>query len=480
MPATGSRTTPGQVLPIRSLWRYIRENLVTTPILYVSVKCLTEQGAPTINNPLKSIFTFRRSELPLALLMFSYFFLVITSFWILKPIKKSLFIQFYDEVGFDLMSWHMSAPQAEQIAKLLNMVVAMIAVAVFTWLVRRFRRQQLSYIFTGFFLVCYVAFAAVIGRPGDLTVWSFYLFGDLFSTLMVATFFAFLNDSVTPDTAKRLYGLVGLGGVTGGVLGTTTVRGLIDTVSLPGWLWICSGLALLILAVAYAAGRVVGPSTEPVKSPNAAKPEGNPALEGARLVFRSRYLLAIVAIVALYEIVSTVMDFQFTRTLAFYLSGPDLGRQFATVYSITNIVSLFVQLFLTSFVMTRFGVGAALMVLPVATLIGSCGFMAMPILWMGSFLNTADNGFSYSINQSAKETLYVPTTPDEKYKAKAFIDMFVQRFAKVLAVAVSLTLSSVFSDFTSTRWLSAFTIVVIIFWLAAARYAGRKFQEYEQ
>ena len=52
-------------------------------------------------------------------------------------------------------------------------------------------------------------------------------------------------------------------------------------------------------------------------------------------------------------------------------------------------------------------------------------------------LNTADNGFSYSINQSAKEALYVPTTREEKYKAKAFIDMFVQRFAKALAVGLS-------------------------------------------
>ena len=61
-------------------------------------------------------------------------------------------------------------------------------------------------------------------------------------------------------------------------------------------------------------------------------------------------------------------------------------------------------------------------------ILGASGlFLLMPILWMGSLLNTADNGFSYSINQSAKESLYVPTSTEEKYKAKAFIDMFVQR-----------------------------------------------------
>ncbi len=437
------------------------------------------------HNPLKSIFTIQKDELPLALLMFSYFFLVITSFWVLKPIKKALFIQFYDQSGFTLFSWHLLASQAELLAKVLNMVVAFGAVIVFTWLVRRFRRQQLSFIFTAFFLICYIAFSTIINRPGGLTVWSFYLFGDLFSTLMVATFFAFLNDSVTPEAAKRLYGLVGLGGVVGGVFGAYVVRSLIASVSPASWLWLCFGLGLLILVVAFAAGRLVNANSPPTEQddPPAAStleaeeaPRGNPAIEGAQLVFRSPYLLSIVGIVGLYEIVSTVMDFQFTSTIAHYLDGPAIGRQFSTVFAITNTVSLFVQLFLTSLIMTRLGMGIALLVLPVATLVGSGGFMALPFLWIGSLLNTVDNAFSYSINQSAKEALYVPTTADEKYKAKAFIDMFVQRFAKALAVAVSLGITAVFKDFDSIRWLSAFTIVVILIWIVAARYAGKCFQ----
>jgi AAA family ATP:ADP antiporter len=99
----------------------------------------------------------------------------------------------------------------------------------------------------------------------------------------------------------------------------------------------------------------------------------------------------------------------------------------------------------------------------------------VPVLLVGSFLNTADNGFSYSINQSAKEALYVPTTRDEKYKAKAFIDMFVQRFAKALAVGVSLGITTVFTDFSSVRWLSFFVLAIMSVWVIAIRYAGNKF-----
>ena len=424
----------------------------------------------------------RRSELPLALLMFSYFFLVITSFWVLKPIKKWLFIGFYDQSGFNLLTWHMTAAQAELLAKVLNMLVAFLAVTVFSLLSRKFRRQQLTFIFTAFFMLCYVLYANIIDNPGGWTIWTFYLFGDLFSTLMVATFFAFLNDSVTPDAAKRLYGLVGLGGVAGGAFGTSFVRLQIEHVSISAWLWICFGIALAILLIAFSAGRMVAGriSTGEIILKDEQEPKkrgGNPALEGARLVFRSKYLLAIVGIVGLYEIVSTILDFQFTSTIAHYLEGPAIGRQFSTIYTITNWVSVFVQLFLTSFIMTRFGLTTALMVLPIAALIGSMGFMAAPILWVGSFLNTVDNGFSYSINQSAKETLYVPATRDEKYKAKAFIDMFVQRFAKALAVGMSLAVTTVFTQFSTIRWLSLFTIIVMIIWISAVRYAGRQFRK---
>ena len=101
----------------------------------------------------------------------------------------------------------------------------------------------------------------------------------------------------------------------------------------------------------------------------------------------------------------------------------------------------------------------------------------MPILWFGGLLNTADSGFSYSLNQSAKEALYVPTSRDEKYMAKAFIDMFVQRFAKALAVGVSLGVSTAVDDFSGIRWLSAFTVPLVIAWGIAARTAGRRFHE---
>ncbi|NCF19711.1 MAG: hypothetical protein GWP63_15825 [Haliea sp.] len=428
-----------------------------------------------MKNNLQAFMDIRRDEWPLALLMFSYFFLVITTFWILKPLKKGLFIEYYDHSGFDLLGVGFSAPQAELLAKVLNMVVAFAAVVVFTRLSRGLRRQQLTFVFAAFFIVCCVLFSRWLLAPGDAGVWSFYLYGDLYSTLMVATFFAFLNDSVTPGAARRLYGLVGLGGVCGGVFGTSVVSANVSALSLPGWLWVCSGLSLAIAAVAWAAGRRVDTDAVTPVETAAALPQGNAATEGARLVFSSRYLLSIVAIVGLYEVISTILDFQFTFTVAHYLDGPDIGRHFALVFTITNWVSLLVQLFLTGFIMSRFGLAVALLVLPFTVALGSSAFLLFPVLWVGSLLNTADNGFSYSINQSAKEALYVPTSAAEKYRAKAFIDMFVQRFAKAVAVFISLGVTFAVTDLSSLRYLGVVTLALLVIWVIAARYAGRQF-----
>ncbi|MBC7173379.1 MAG: hypothetical protein H5U40_13150 [Polyangiaceae bacterium] len=334
------------------------------------------------------------------------------------------------------------------------------------------RRERLSGVLAALCVVACVGFSVTLTAPGALTVWSFYVFGDLFTTLMVAGFFAFLNDSVDPDSAKRTYGLIGLGGVFGGVFGSMVIASFIDLLDRSGWALVCAGLCTAVLLVAVAAGRAL-PRRERPLVPAALAREPS----GARLVLASRYLLAILGIVSVYEIVSTLMDYQFSWTIAHYLDGDAIGRQFSRVFLITNVVSMCVQLFVTTPVMRRRGVTTALLVLPMMAGLGSLGFAIVPALWVGSLLNTCDNAFSYSIHQSAKESLYVPRTEAEKYKAKAFIDMFGQRVAKGVGVLLSLGVAQLFTGIFAVRSLSMVTLALIVVWVYLARYVGRRFDE---
>jgi ATP:ADP antiporter, AAA family len=431
-------------------------------------------------NPLKALAGIRREELPLALLMLLYLFLVITTFWINKTIKKSLFVEYYDKIGFDLLGWHLAAAQAELIAKVCNMFVAAGAMIVFSLLSNRLKRHRLTLAFCAAFGAAFALYAALIPHPSDVLVWSFYLFGDLYSTVMVAGFFAFLNDSVTPGDARRLYGLIVLGGVAGGAFGSLAVYNAIEDVSNRMWMLICLGLTVVIAACAAGAGRMVeqrGPPSSKPAPAVAGERKANAALDGARLVLRSHYLLAIVVLVGLYEILSTLVDFQFTTTISHFLNGPAIGKQFSLVFTITNVTALAVQLLLTTWLMSRFRLVVPLLVTPIAILCGSGAFLLFPMLWTGSLLNTLDNAFAYSVHQSAREALYTPTSREEKYKAKAFIDMFVQRFAKSLAVGLSLLVTSIFTSFDTIRYLSIVTLVLGALWALVAAYAGRKFHK---
>ncbi|MFT5450879.1 MAG: AAA family ATP:ADP antiporter [Enterobacterales bacterium] len=437
-----------------------------------------------MTNPFKTIIDIHKGERVFAFLMASYFFFVITTFWILKPLKKAAFLSYYNESGFSLFGLQFSAADAELWAKVANMIVAMVAVTIFTMLSKRFIRQQLTIIFSAFFILCFFMFSLAISKVNGSIAWNFYLMGDLYSTLMVATFFIFLNDSVTSQTAKRLYGLVGLGGVLGGAFGSITVNALVKSASVTTsvWMWICIGITIIIAILAILSAKYAPIDTKHhfVTTDKVTDDKSsNPVLEGAKLVFNSKYLFSIVSIIGLYEVSSTLIDYQFTRTVLHYVDTSELGAAFGTAYVYMNVTAVIVQLFLTSFIMKKFGVKTALFILPFAILIVSAGFMITPILALAMLMPSIDGGLAYSLNQSAKEVLYVPTSKDEKYKAKAFIDMFVQRFAKVIAIGVTLIITSYFQDFESVRWLSIGTFITIFLWLIAVRYAGNEFHKKE-
>jgi ATP:ADP antiporter, AAA family len=309
-------------------------------------------------------------------------------------------------------------------------------------------------------------------------VWSLYVFGDLYNTLVIVSFFSFLHDSVTPSGARRLYGLIVLGGVLGGAFGTSFVGLWIDELRTPVLLWVCAGLTTLLLVIILAAGRLVAPRAMPEapSSDSSSEPEPSALVAGAKLVMRSRYLMAIGGVVALYELASAIIDFQFTSIVAESLDGPAIEQHFATVFAITNVLALIIQVGITNVVMTRLPLQAALLVSPVCVAAASASFLAVPALITGSALNIADNAPSYSINQSARETLYTVTERREKYQAKAFIDMFGQRFAKGTGLGACLVLTLVL-DHQTIRWLSVVTLIAASAWVWAATYAGRRFHE---
>jgi AAA family ATP:ADP antiporter len=431
----------------------------------------------------KEFFDIRPGEWPLALGLSLYFFLVIAVFWVLKPIKRGLVISYFGDNPLHVAGWVLSGAQAEQVGKVLNMLVAFAVVGIFTWLVRRYARHYLIVIFCGVFGVLFLFFGSVINQIeglGQTAVWSFYVTGDIWTTVMVATFWAFANDLNTGGQAERLYGIVGLGGVVGGFVGATVVSGLVEQMGRSTLVFACLAPTALIAVLAVWIHRrecradpevPCAPKEDAVLDPE----EENAFLEGGKLVLNSKYLLGIAAVLGIYEMVSNIVDFQLAMIVEEQITDTsDRSAFFGRVGQATSLVSIGVQLLLTSFVMKRYSVKVALLFLPLAILGGTIGFVVLPTLAFVGFMSVSDNALNYSINQSAKEALYTPTTQDEKYKAKSFIDMFVQRAAKVASVALNLGLTALV--ITDARWLSLAVGILLVAWIFVIRFLGRRYE----
>jgi ATP:ADP antiporter, AAA family len=409
-------------------------------------------------------FDVRRAELRPALLMFGFFFAVIAGFQVLKPLKKGLFVAQF-------------GAEQELIAKGLNIDVAFAAMVAFSYLYNRLGGRRLVACLVAIFLVALAIFTALISdQPSPIFNYAFYLFGDLWSTIWVATFWAFLNEMSTTDQSKRLYGFIGTGGLLGGILASALVTSFVRGYSSRPLILFCIVLTLLIALFTLQADRLArrpGAALRYHESPMLLERiRTRTTFDGARMVFKSKYLLSIVGILALYEFCSQILDFQFSSVLAAQMSGGrDIQAYLAGVYLITNILSLVIQFILTTFLLKRFGPGAGLIVLPIAMALSSGVFFWNASLLMGSLLIISDNGLNYSINQTSRETLFVPTSSDAQYKARAFTNMFVQRLAKGAATAVSAVFILI-----GIRWLSPITIAITIGWIAIALYAGRRFQ----
>lgn len=435
-------------------------------------------------------------KIAFTVVMFLYINLALTIFWILKPLKKSLFIGLYDgDQTFKLGSMEMLGSSAELLAKGMNLLIAFMLVVFLTLVTRLAKRQRLTYCCMGLIIAMTFYFSLQINEPSESTVWLFYWFGDLYISLMLAAFFSFLHDTVDLRNAKRLYGFIVLGAVSGGAIGSTYFRGWIEEMNNQQWLHTIIGIGVVICLLAFAAGWMAKsiPHHEPKPSPNdVPKKKFNAAIEGASLVFKSRYLIAIAGIVGFYEITSEVLDYQFTAMTERFVPKEDIGSHFGTVYAIGNIAALVVQLCFSVFAagFPKYRIHWILLALPLAVALSSLFFIIAPILLAASLLKISDSTFAYSVNQTGRETLYNPLSRQEKYVARAFVEVFIQRTGKVAALLIAFLVpmflntrneaGQLETNLLGLQLLGGFTCIIVAIWFYCVKIVGRKFESLER
>jgi ATP:ADP antiporter, AAA family len=429
----------------------------------------------------------RGGEAVTALLLMLNIFLLLASYYLLKTIREPLILA-SPGGGAEVKSYAAAA-----MAGLL-----LILVPIYSAIASRVSRVRLINSVTLFFIACLLAFF-VLTRAGVAIGVPFFIWVGIFNLMIIAQLWAFANDVYTVEQGKRLFAIVGFGASLGAIAGSFVTGQLVKVygpypfmLGAAGLLAVCM---LLTNVVSLRQGRVK--STEPPPAadvPAADVPAGAaPTGEGLRgrsgfaLVFADRYLLLIGILMLVYNLVNTNGEYILGKTVvslytaahgAAAAGGLDekkmIGEFYGNYFTMVNVLSAIIQAFLVSRVLKWFGVRVALLLLPAVALIGYGTMAFVPLLGFIRGTKLAENSLDYSLQNTTKNALYLPTSPEAKYKAKQANDTFFVRFGDVLSAGIV---------FAGTTWLgfaarqfALVNVALVLVWLVIAVAVGRRFQ----
>ena len=332
-------------------------------------------------------------------------------------------------------------------------VVTIALTPLFGWLVSRFeRRVFLPVVYLGgaaLLVVFAILHGRLDGEARQQVGYAFYVFVSVLSVFATAVFWGFMADGWRDEQARRLFGLVAVGGTVGALLGGVVAAALLDLFeSIEGLgprdlIWFgAAGYALAACLVGPLSRRFEVRGAGAAPAPIAAAPESagwEAALDGFQLFARSPYLILIGVFLVGQTMASTFLYVESraftaeafpTRGVADAIAQSNRiarGEFFAHVDIAYNAVALFIQLFLVGRLVRWIGIGVMLATLPLVNLAGFAMLLGTPALWLYGLFEVAQRGSRFAVMKPAREMLFTVLSRDEKYKAKQFLDTAIYR-----------------------------------------------------
>jgi len=392
-----------------------------------------------------------------------YFFFVMGSYFILRPIRDQMGVA----GGVDNLAWLFSGT-----------LVAMLAVnPVFALLVSRLPRRRFVAISYRALMACLLGFYfALVSLPEASQVWvgrAFFVWVSVFNLFAVSLFWAVMSDVYTTEPSRRLYGVIAAGGTFGALVGGAITAGLVQAVGAPALLLVSLVMLELALWCMFALNRKVSRDASSDASDGDAVIGGS-AIDGFRLALRSPYLLGVCGYMLLYTIGSTFLYFLQAQIVDATIDGRAAQTSyFAQVDIWVNGLTLLLQLFLTGRFMARLGVGLTLAALPLVSIIGFVGLGLVPVLAAVVVFTVARRVTNFALSRPAREALFVPLSRGEKYKAKSLIDTVVYRLGDQLGAWSSAALTWLGLGIAGIAYCAA---PLAALWLVLSLMLGRRYR----
>lgn len=321
-----------------------------------------------------------------------------------------------------------------------------------------------------------VVFRLLLVDPTSWSAGAFYVWFNVFTLLLTSQFFLASGDLLDPRQAKRIFGFIGGGGLAGGVVGSAVAGFLAEPLGTGNLMWLG---CLQLLGSAVLARRVlrIGEfrhTGQPAQRRSQAG--GQRVAGGLGVIRRVPHLRMIALMVFAAVLVSTFVDWLFSAAVEeAFPSRPEQAKFFGQVFAAFNLFAFLVQLFFVSWVLRTLGLLSALFVLPLGLGMGAVWMLLAPGLWAATAAKGADQGLRYSIDQSAREILYLPVPTILKQRAKPFIDVVVNRGADALVGVLILALSG--TMFLTGRGPAVIALILVVVWLTAVWGVRRTYRQ---
>lgn len=394
---------------------------------------------------------------------FAYFFCLLCSYYMLRPLRDAMGLV----GGVGRLPWLFTATFVSMLA-----LVPIFGAVTTRWPPRRF--VPLVY---RFFVLNILGFGALfaIGVQEVAVSRVFFVWISVFNLFVVSIFWSVMADHFRSEQGRRLFGFIAAGGTGGALVGPALAAALV----------VKFGVALLIviaavlLELAVQCFRLLANATQDSVHEAGSRSIrrydekiGGGMFAGITLILKERYLLGIALYLTLHTFASTFLYFEQGRIVTEALSDTATRtRFFAMVDLAVSCLAIVLQVLVAGHFIKRFGVAAALILLPIAGLIAFAGIALWPSLWMLAAAQGVRRAIDYAIVRPAREVLFTVVSRAAKYKAKSVIETVVYRGGDVVSGWMFAWLTAAGIGFAG---VTAIFAPVTAFWVWLAVWLGRR------
>ena len=392
----------------------------------------------------------------------TYFFFALASYFILRAVRDAAGVA----AGTDKLPWLFTG----------TLITTLVMNPVYSTVVARLPVRRFIPIVYRVFIALLLGFAAIIKYgPPALEPYlgpTFWILTSIYSLFIPSVFWGFMADTFRPEQGKRLFGFISVGGTLGALAGSFLTSRLAEVVGTP----VLMVMSVTFLECAVQAVRRFPPSFRPETRArdDAHRPVGGSSFAGISHVLKSPYLLGICLYMLMFTIGSTILYFQQAEIVGARYADREARTAFlATIDTVVQSLTVLAQLFLTGRILRWLGVAFTLAIMPVLSLVGFSALGTWETLAVFVVFQVVRRAGEYAFGRPAREVLFTVVPPEDKYKAKNFIDTFVYRGGDQIGAWSYSGLTAIGMATASIALLAAPLSAV---WLVMALWLGRRHQ----